>query len=108
MKRHADENKYKCEKCVYSSYSSQSLENHKASHLVEDGLAEKAHCPECGKGFNSEWHLLKHMDRVHPVDGKKYHKCPMCDLVFKNRTAQRIHLERDHKGSKYPCDRDVI
>ena len=108
VKRHADENKYKCEKCDYSSYSSQSFENHKANHLVEEGLAERVHCPECGKGFNSEWHLRRHMDSLHPVDGKKYYKCPMCELVFSSWNAKRFHVERDHKGSEYQCDRDVI
>ena len=108
MKRHEDQNKFKCEKCEYGSYDRNAFENHKANHLVEEGLAERAHCPECGKGFNSEFYLRNHMDNVHPVDGTKYYRCPMCDLVFKQPNARKLHVERDHKGSAHPCDRDIV
>ena len=65
------------------------------------------HCPECGKAFNTEYHLRHHMDNIHPVNGKKYHKCPLCDLVFQSLDVRTLHVEKDHKGSEYPCDRDV-
>ena len=74
-----------------------SFENHAAGHLVEEGLADRVHCAECGKGFNTDFHLRKHMDNVHPMD-KKYHKCPLCDLVFASETTKRTHVDRDHKG----------
>ena len=108
MKRHEDQNKFKCEKCEYGSYDRQAFENHKASHLVEEGLVDQVHCPDCGRGFNTEFHLRNHMDSLHPVDGKKYHKCPACDLVFHTDSAKRLHVERDHKKSEHPCDRDAI
>ena len=107
IKRHENQDKFKCEKCEYSSYDRNAFENHKTSHLVAEGVVEKVHCPECGMGFNTEFHLRKHMDHIHPVDGKKYYKCSSCDLVFPNETARRVHVERDHKGSIHLCDRDV-
>ena len=107
MKRHEDQNKFKCEKCEYGSYDRNAFENHKANHLVEEGLKEKVHCPECGKAFNTEYHLRHHMDNIHPVNGKKYHKCPLCDLVFQSLDVRTLHVEKDHKGSEYPCDRDA-
>ena len=50
-------------------------------------------CPDCGKGFRSNWDLTQH-HMIHT--GVKPHKCQFCDRSFRQRPHLKHHLYVHH------------
>ena len=113
MKPSKSKDRYCCEKCDFSTYSKQVLEEHfKKSHntIIE--------CKKCCILFTSQSKLKDHIDQTHQVhkctqcsfyssrrdrlnEHTEYHhnrtfECKLCPLKTRSRTTLRTHLEEQH------------
>nr|XP_046258142.1 zinc finger protein 224-like isoform X1 [Scatophagus argus] len=71
--------------------------NHTVFIEEEQAQKEQKACRVCGKPFNRDSDLLRHMDEIHM--GEKAFKCAQCDRQFARRDHLVVHL-RTHTGEK--------
>ena len=117
--------KLKCHKCVQVFPSKQKLKDHfEFQHAVKSPCeicgkmvgpgkalrvhkhsahAEKVQCEfdGCGKILASKGSYDIHVKVFHEPQGS--HKCQTCDAEFSNKYRLQIHISRQHKTKKKPC-----
>lgn len=59
-----------------------------------------SNCSYCGKYFENKKSMREHL-KYHTADTR--YPCPMCPMLFRLKSSQRIHIKQVHKRpSKYP------
>ena len=95
---HFIDGNFKCSHCLLRSTSRRTIVNHiKSTHNLD-----WVTCPECGKLFKRNEHLIIHM-LVHT--GEKNHKCLECGRAFAQKSALTGHLKtHSNNEKKYFCE----
>ena len=80
--------------------------NTKMPPLDDVGSKElkSCYCPECGKHFKSQYHLVGHQKSVHP-DGSKptFPSCPYCGKEFTHHGNRRTHIRTHTNERPFKC-----
>ena len=58
-------------------------------------------CDKCGIGFYFEYHLKRHVKRVHSSES---HPCPTCGKIFKNLSSMLRHSKLHNIPRPFRCD----
>ena len=83
---------FQCDHCHTRFQSKQAKEYHIQVHHSE--FHEREKCQRCGKTFAARVSLNNHLKYAH--SDVRNHKCPLCDLKFKERKNMRVHVLNLH------------
>ena len=124
-KKHHSDLKLQCQQCVEVFRTNQQLKDHfEFQHAVKSPCeicgkmvgpgkalrvhkhsahAKKVQCEfeDCGKILTSKGSYDIHVKVFHEPKGS--HKCQTCDAEFSNEYRLQIHISRQHKTEKKPC-----
>ena len=74
----------------------------KAEHVVETEVKPKSkNCPSCGKYFEKERNLKRHIKGVH---GEKNLSCKHCEAKFGRKDMLQRHIKAVHLQEQIQCD----
>ena len=95
---HKDIKVYECSQCEYKSLTKTLLRGH-----VHGAHENRNVCSFCGKNYNNQAVLRKHIAFIH--EGKKNPrvKCSMCEVTFAHPMSLKKHVESVHEGIKHQC-----
>ena len=103
---HSENKEFVCDFCGNAYGTKNSLKNHLSS-VHEEGeyqrkTPQKANCQQCGKEFNSNYTMLKHVRQVH--EGQDQVKCDICNNVYHDISALKMHVKHvHHKIRDHSC-----
>ena len=64
--------------------------------ITKPGVQDaRVSCPVCGKGFQFNSYLARHM-KTHT--GERSFTCPLCQLTFKRNDHLKRHFKKAHMG----------
>lgn len=86
-----------CGKKIWRRYL---IMQHIRRHINPDGIR----CDQCGKSLINKYALKKHIAIHQPVDSRAY-KCSLCSSSYTIAGALKRHMEDQHSGAKFPCDK---
>ncbi|XP_013104136.2 zinc finger protein 883-like [Stomoxys calcitrans] len=91
---YAADDEHKCDMC-YASLSATDKTYH--VRKVHGARSNKYRCQPCERTFINRSYLAEHQYRMHPVAGRKYFDCSICDKSFTcyNSVYQHIALHKD-------------
>ena len=91
LKRHGEQNDYKCEDCNKQFFDKYKLLQHRQTIHCED---RQYKCENCCKTFTAESNLILHKATNHSVEGK--YPCPNCPKVYERAERLGEHLKFIH------------
>ena len=70
------------------------------NEILTEKIGDSSECVRCEKIFSSIYALRRHFVEIH--DGKKYHKCKICNIISNSEIDLKTHLREKHNQSMTP------